>query len=420
MTVQPAKKCGIKRISIACLPGRGHLYPATALGRKLVKHGYEVTILSRPITRGVVKAANLNFHGLGDPPSERPTEVGELNLRHNGPNTLTVIYAHADSVLRQARDILASLACDCLIVDQADLASGSVADSLGIPFVNVSFALPLYLDDEVPPFIYAWPPKGGESGRIRNKRANTLLERLISPTMNLVNEQRKLWNLPLHAHLNDFFSTKAIITQLPISLDFPWNVPAHFYHTGLFRDETTRPPVPFPWQRLGPKPLIYACMGTVRNNLRRTFEVIAEACEFCNAQLVISLGGTGLLPEDLGSLPGDPIVVHYAPQYELLKRATLSITHAGLNSTLESLENGVPVIAMPVSDDQPGVAARVKWHGAGIALPSPPRSRSDLALYVTEALENAQYRRRALSLREEFIKLNPLQMAIEIIQRTVA
>ena len=64
-------------------------------------------------------------------------------------------------------------------------------------------------------------------------------------------------------------------------------------------------------------------------------------------------------------MPGNPIVVPVAPQLDLLSRAALTITHAGLNTVLESLSYGVPMVAIPVGNDQPGVAARIKWRGVG-------------------------------------------------------
>jgi len=39
-----------------------------------------------------------------------------------------------------------------------------------------------------------------------------------------------------------------------------------------------------------------------------------------------------------------PLVVEYAPQLELLAKARLTITHAGLNTVLDSLSNGVPLV----------------------------------------------------------------------------
>lgn len=62
---------------------------------------------------------------------------------------------------------------------------------------------------------------------------------------------------------------------------------------------------------------------------------------------------------------GESIVVEFAPQLELLKCAALCITHAGLNTALECLSNGLPMVAIPITNDQPGVAARSEWMGTG-------------------------------------------------------
>lgn len=64
------------------------------------------------------------------------------------------------------------------------------------------------------------------------------------------------------------------------------------------------------------------------------------------------------------------IVVPFAPQLAVLERASLAITHAGLNTVLECLTAGVPMVCLPVTNDQPGVARRVEWVGAGACLPA--------------------------------------------------
>ena len=65
-------------------------------------------------------------------------------------------------------------------------------------------------------------------------------------------------------------------------------------------------------------------------------------------------------------LPGDPLVVRYAPQLEVLSRARLTLTHAGLNTVLDSIQCGVPMVAVPLTYEQPAIARRVEWTGAGI------------------------------------------------------
>src|SRR6202012_5644937 len=124
----------------------------------------------------------------------------------------------------------------------------------------------------------------------------------------------------------------------------------------------------FPWERLDGRPLVYASLGTLQNGSEMLFRTIAEACDGLGGQLVLSLGG-GMEPKRLGHLRGDPVVVRYAPQLELVRRAAAVITHAGLNTVLETLAQGVPLICIPLGNDQPGVAARVAAHQAGIVVP---------------------------------------------------
>ena len=53
---------------------------------------------------------------------------------------------------------------------------------------------------------------------------------------------------------------------------------------------------------------------------------MSAMCNGLDAQLVIPTG-KGATPEELGELPGRPIVVSYAPQLELLRRSTVAVTH---------------------------------------------------------------------------------------------
>lgn len=58
-------------------------------------------------------------------------------------------------------------------------------------------------------------------------------------------------------------------------------------------------------------------------------------------------------------LPENIIFRAKVAQLELLKRADLFVTHCGMNSTCETIKYGVPIIAIPLSSDQPMNARRV-------------------------------------------------------------
>ncbi|MDG0791547.1 hypothetical protein OMP38_12195 [Cohnella ginsengisoli] len=67
-------------------------------------------------------------------------------------------------------------------------------------------------------------------------------------------------------------------------------------------------------------------------------------------------------------MPAHFIVRPYVPQLEMLRRADVFITHAGMNSVHEGLWHGVPLLMVSMGPDQPAVAARIKALGAGLRL----------------------------------------------------
>jgi MGT family glycosyltransferase len=156
-------------------------------------------------------------------------------------------------------------------------------------------------------------------------------------------------------------------------------------------------------------------MGTLQNGVLRTFQWIAEACAGLDLQLVISLGG-GQDPALLGELPGDRIVVGYAPQLELIRRSALTISHGGLNTALESLERGVPMVVLPVTYDQPGVGTRVERSGVGRSIPVGRLTVDRLRDVVRTVLGNPAYRERAEQVRSSIEAADGLNRAAEVIE----
>jgi MGT family glycosyltransferase len=156
-------------------------------------------------------------------------------------------------------------------------------------------------------------------------------------------------------------------------------------------------------------------MGTLLNGVLRTFRVIAEACAGLDLQLVISMGG-GQDPALLGDLPGDPVVVGYAPQLDLIRRSALTIAHGGLNTTLESLEQGVPLVVLPVTYDQPGVGARVEWSGVGRSIPVGRLTVDRLRDAVRTVLGDPAYRERAGRLQSDIEAADGLNRAADLIE----
>lgn len=188
---------------------------------------------------------------------------------------------------------------------------------------------------------------------------------------------------------------------------------------GPLRGNPGNQAIPFPWEKLDGRPLIYASFGTLQNRLAEDFHTIAGACEGTGAQLVLSTG-RGIRPEALGTLPGNPVVVDYAPQEELLKKASLVITHAGLNTVLDALSTGVPMVAVPVTNEQPGIAARVTWVGAGKMIPRSRFSLDTLKTTVRAVLADSSFRAASQRVSESVRKGGGATRAAELIEKRLA
>jgi MGT family glycosyltransferase len=177
----------------------------------------------------------------------------------------------------------------------------------------------------------------------------------------------------------------------------------------------------FPWDRLDGRPLIFASLGTVPSvsNLP-VYQKIAKACSGLDAQLVLSLGKWGDKAGDararLGRLAGDPIVVDFAPQLALLQKASLLITHAGQNTTLEALHFGVPMVALPRSADQPAMAARLEQAGVALRGSFWKSTPEGLRKLVNRVLTEPRFRQRGDELRQALSRTGGAAHAADLIE----
>ena len=144
--------------------------------------------------------------------------------------------------------------------------------------------------------------------------------------------------------------------------------------------------------------------------------ILKAAAAIPGRQLVLSIG-SNIQMDDIGPIPAKAIVVSKAPQIELLKRAELCITHAGINTTLESLALGVPMVAIPVGFDQPGIAARIVHHRVGDSVPIASMNEEDLSGAIQEVLGNPSYRDAARRFQRTIAQSHGLDRAADVLER---
>jgi UDP:flavonoid glycosyltransferase YjiC (YdhE family) len=411
-------------IGLTCPELSGHLNPMTTLGRELLRRGHRVTVVARPDAESKALSAGLVFACIGGNEFPRgaigaqSTMLGGMKGRKALRYTIKMMRSAAEVTLRDLPVVCREIGIEGLLVDQVNPAAGTVAEIEGLPFVKVANALALNRDPNCPPAVLPWRYRPGTLGRLRNSAGNWFLYRVTAPIRDAINEERIRHGLAPRID-EETPAFLAEIAQQPAFFDFPRARPEPLLHfTAPWHASTGGSEVPFPWERLDGRPLVYASLGTLQNRLSGMFATIAEAVATLDVQLVISLGAAD---QDAAAVaarcPGNPIVVPVAPQLRLLDKAALVITHAGLNTALESLAYGVPMVAIPITNDQPGVARRLEWMGlAEVVLPG-QLTATRLRHAAGRVLRDPDYRRRARERAAEIARIDGVGMAADIVEQ---
>lgn len=412
---------------IICPAAPSHLNLFTTLGYELKQRGHRVSLIGIEYAREKAITAGLEFQAIGQADFSEGTTRKSLDKLADLSGFLGLLYSMrflgvqaVRTCLQDAPEVIRSTGIEALLVDQVSFEGGTIAEHLKIPFVSVCSAVTLNRSRGIPPFITPWHYDPSWRGEVRDRIGYQILDFLEKSQRDLVNEYRQRWKLPLLSNLNESYSSLAQISQQPAEFEFPRSdLPDWFHFTGPFLSIARREPVPFPYEKLTGKPLVYASMGTVQNGLSWIFETIAESCTDLDIQLIISLGG-GAIPESLPKTSEKIIVVRYAPQLELLQKAALTITHGGMNTTLESLKNGVPMIVIPITNDQPGVSARVAWTGTGKVIPFGKVSAERLRNSIREVLTDDFYKKNALRLQQAIARSGGVHEAADIVEQAIS
>ena len=393
--------------------GAGHLNPLMALSRQLMARGHRVTFFLNAEAEERIRASGLDFVPIG---------AGEKSVAQRGKPSGSIAairyrlrrtIGEMEMFLRETPPLLERARVDALILDELALAGPTVAQMLRLPYIIISTSVPHCFGWSVP---RCFTPTRPLLGRVQSALLELSALNLRGPVRRSLDRIRRNTGLGPVRNLQKEFPALAHLTQLPQCLDYPRAAhPPAFYYAGPFIDETARPPIPFPWERLDARPLVYASLGTTRKCDPVLFRWIAEACDGLGVQLVLSLGGRRD-PDIFRNLPGDPLVINVAPQLQLLKRAAAVITHAGSNTAFEALTYGKPMVAIPKAFDQPAIAARLAWRHTAIVLPSGKLSVKHLRAALVQILEDPSYRLAAEEMKDVLQSLRGVERAADCIE----
>jgi len=405
------------KLGFICVNAPGHINPMTTLARKLQARNHKVVFLYQSEAAGlpcVPGPENDQFLG-------RRREVSKMQGDAALEFSIGAIMAQTEMILESLPAMAEESGVDALIIDNIQFYAELGAKHLGLPYIQVAAALHFDFSGYTPLSIYGWPHETTAEALDRNHEGITRFTRLLKANSGGVRAYAKSVGLKIDWDDPSFtVSPLASITQVPKAFDFEspfW--PRQFHHTGPFHDVESRPKVDFPWERLTGEPVVYASMGTILNGRVDVFHtIVAALSKHKDLQLVLSVGDQ-IDPAQIGPVPSNAIIVKKAPQLELLEQASVCITHGGLNTVLESLAQGVPQIAIPVTYDQPGVAARIANKRTGAVTSLDKLTADHLSMLLNVVLDDPSYRYKARKIQKAIAEANGISVAADLIEESL-
>ena len=163
-------------------------------------------------------------------------------------------------------------------------------------------------------------------------------------------------------------------------------------------------------------PVIYISLGSILKGAERFFRCCIEA--FRNeAVTVVLCVGRQWDASRLGAVPENVLLRNHVPQLEVLKQASLFITHGGMNSVSEAMVQGVPMVVIPFVSDQPANARKVEELGLGRVLEYRDVTPELLRQTAFSVMHDAAIRKNLEALQARIAEAPGNSGAVQLLQR---
>ncbi|MFF3617324.1 macrolide family glycosyltransferase [Streptomyces sp. NPDC002580] len=144
------------------------------------------------------------------------------------------------------------------------------------------------------------------------------------------------------------------------------------------------------WRPASPdRPAVLISLGTAATGWPEFFSLAVEAFRDLTDREVVIAVGDHLDPAELGELPPHFTVRRHVPQLDVLRHAGLFVTHGGMNSTMEALYHGVPMVVIPQMNEQRANGLRVEELGLGRHLAKEDTTAQSLRAAVDQIANDA-------------------------------
>jgi MGT family glycosyltransferase len=372
------------------LSASGHINPTLPIARELVSRGMQVVYYATGDYEKAVRHTGADFRRLDD--SYRVADPSQLPFSHTGDMIrferqlaplLMDFMARGLSGVPDLLERVRAEKADCMVYDHACQWGRMLIKPLGLRAVAFFSS-------------YALTPSSPLARELRKAMGGLPPPAMLPALLRLLWTSGKLrlrHGLPM-VSMTDALSVHEEVNIVPL--------PRRFQPDGdtldesfLFVGPSVTPRVDtadFDLAELERKPTLFISLGTMLNRRLDFYAACYEAFANTRWQVVLSSGSADL--GSLGKPPANFIVRARVPQLEVLSRARLFLTHGGMNSTMEGLWYGVPLVVFPQMLEQAYTAGRVEELGLGRWIRTGKPSAQELRETVEAVDTQPSYRER--------------------------
>jgi len=336
------------------LPARGHINPTIPIVNELVARGHDVHYFTAKGYREIVESGGARFHllpalrkiGNGETSSPEPPGDRQLALM-----PFLMAYQSTEVIPELVAKIKA-LRPDGLVYNTLGLWSRLIGQILCVPAIAFRpFHAPRGQRSVVAPF------------------ASDRLAKLAAASDKELERLAQLFGTTSRT-LHDLLSFTENLTLIFMPREFQiggQSFDRRFLFVGPSLLEPPAEPWPFETPDSGNLLRLYISLGTLRNNDPKFYQTCFSAFDSSDWQAVMSVGERVNLAA-LGPIPDNFLVARFVKQTALLANVDVFVTHGGLNSVIEGLYFGVPLVVVPGIREQHVTASRVQELGLGSVL----------------------------------------------------
>ena len=406
----------------------GNAPPQLALTRELVGRGHQVRVLAHRAARERIEETGAEFvaftQALPDLDiTRRETDSirdWEARTTLGGAKRMRdAVIAPVPDATREIIGLLDDWNADVLVFDWLFVGAAVAAEYAGIPavaLVHCPYPLPA---PGAPPLFSGLSPLAGPVGATRDRLLNSLMNRFSAAGLPVLNEVRAEHGLaPLQNWNDQVLGARAIYVMTAPELDFSSRaeLPANVHYVGP-AFEPFETDWESPWPADDTDPLVLISFSTSYMNQGRLAQRVIDAVAGLRVRALLTVGPA--LDTSQLRIPDNTYAVSFVPHRTILPHASLVITHAGWQTVNAALADGVPLVCVPDSRDQPDNAARVVLVGAGVRV-SKKSSPAKLRRAIVRALEDQSLKHGAGVMAEALARKNGATTIADELERLPA